>query len=292
MKRKHWGEFKEKQDDVELAKKLEMDRQIIFEKRSELKILHSSVYFEPKENRIQLSHKNPAVNQIVGLKQKQELIQELIDTSQNDVYTFQQILPGLNSTLEVFPTKIVTPKVNDKLNCFISTIQNDFTTGKPKNIQKKVNKKCVDLALRKSICGLLRITDFTDITESALQLMTDSVDHFYKSLMESIVNVLNFDDRDTETDIDIMTFEKAFFNLMNESSTVFLNYFKNEIYLKNQQVATEFTEKVAELKKVVNDNSHQNLLINEIQHSEFSTNSQFYIKEEVKQEYDDYEDEA
>jgi hypothetical protein len=289
MKRKLWGEFKEKQDDEELAKKLELDRQIIFEKRSELKILHSSVYFEPKENRIQLNHKNPAVNQIVGLKQKQELIQELIETSQNDIYTFQQILPGLNSTLESFPTKIVTPKVNDKLNCFISTIRSDFTTGKPKNVQK-VNKKCVDLALRKSICGLLRITDFTEITESALQLLTDSVDHFYKSLMESVVNVLTFDDRDTETDIDIMTFEKAYFNLMSESSTVFLNYFKNEIYGKHHQTASEFTDKVAELKNIVD--THHNLLINEIQHSDYSSNSQFYIKEEVKQEYDEYDDET
>lgn len=284
MKRNHWGECRERKDEEELTKKLDLDRQVMFEKRSELKILHSSVYFEPKENRIQLDHKNVLVNQIVGLKKKQQLIQELISTSNNDVYTFQQILPTLSSTLDILlPTSIPTPKTNDKLNCFISTIQTDFVRGKPKDVQK-VNKKCIDLALKKSLCGILKITDFEQITESALQLLIDSMDYFYKTLMESVVNVLTNDDRDTETDIDLITFEKAYFNLTNESSTVFLNYFKNEIYNKHQQTAKDFTEKVSELKNIVD--THHNIFINEMQSSDFSN---FYVKEEIKQEFDDYD---
>jgi hypothetical protein len=156
MKRNYWGEFTEKaQDEEELAKKLELDKQVMFEKRSELKILHSSVYFEPKEHRIKLQHKNTAVNQIVGLKQKQELIEELIDTSQNDQYTFQQIVPTLQTTLDVFPQKISPPKTLNSLNCFISTVSSEFTHGKPKDVPK-INKKCVEMALKKSICGIVR----------------------------------------------------------------------------------------------------------------------------------------
>ena len=283
MKRTYWGEFTEKpQNEEELAKKLELDKQVMFEKRSELKILHSSVYFEPKENRIKLQHKNSTVNQIVGLKQKQELIEELIDTSQNDQFTFQQIVPTLQTTLDVFPNRISAPKTLNTLNCFISTVSSEFTHGKPKDIPK-VNKKCAEMALKKSICGLVRINDFTEIKDSALQLLADSTEYFYKALMDSIVNVLTNDDRDTETEIDVLTFEKAYFNLTSESSAVFINYFKNEIYNRHQKTASEFTDKVSELKNIVD--SQYNL--NEFQHADFP--SHFYMKEEIKQEFDDYD---
>jgi hypothetical protein len=101
--------------------------------------------------------------------------------------------------------------------------------------------------------------------------------------MDSIVNVLTNDDRDTETDIDVLTVEKAYFNLTSESSTVFINYFKNEIYNRHQKTASEFTEKVSELKNIVD--SQYNL--NEFQNSDFP--SHFYMKEEIKQEFDDYD---
>lgn len=285
MKRNHWGEFTEKvQNDEELAKKSELDKQVMFEKRSELKILHSSVFFELKEKKINLQHKNSAVNQIVGLKKKQELIEELIETSQTDQYTFQQVVPTLQTTLDVFPKVLPSsvPKNLSNLNCFISTVSSDFTTGKPKNVQK-INKKCAELALRKSICGLVRITDFTEVKSSALQLLVDATDHFYKELMESIVNVLTNDNRDTETEIDVLTFEKAYFNLTSESSTIFINYFKNDIYNRHQRTAIEFTDKVSELKNIVDTQYN----LSEFQHSDFP--SHFFVKEEIKQEFDDYD---
>jgi hypothetical protein len=56
-------------------------------------------------------------------------------------------------------------------------------------------------------------------------MLIDATEQFYKSLVESIVNVLEAD-RETETEIDLDTFEKAYFNVTNESFLAFLSYFK------------------------------------------------------------------
>lgn len=233
---------------------------------------------------IKLLSKNQTVNQIVGLKHKQEMIQELIDTSQSDQYSFQQIVPILKESIESIPSKI-TLKHNEKFNklCFIPPKPTPFTTGKPKEIQK-VNKNCVQLALKKSICGLVRVTDYTNISESALTMFSDATDHFFKSLMESIVTVLTNDDRETETDVDLLTFERAYFSLTGDSSTVFFNYFKKEIIDKHQQTADAFTSKVSELKTIVDN---QQSALHEMSQPDFYQS--FFVKEEIKQEFDDYE---
>jgi len=244
MKRQLWGEFLETLDEATMAKQIEIDQDIMMDKRGELKILHSSVFFEPKETHIKLISKNQIVNQIIGLKQKEEMIQDIIETSQTDPLSFQQLVPTLKESLEAIPTQIPTPNYSDKFNklCFIPPVSTNFTSGKPKEVQK-VNKTCVQLSLKKSICGLARLTDYTEITESALTMFTDSVDHFFKSLMEAIVTVLTNDDRETETDVDIMTFERAYFALTGDSSTVFFNYFKKEIHDKHQQTVANFSNK-------------------------------------------------
>lgn len=250
-----------------------------------MKILHSSVFFEPKETHIKLLSKNQTVNQIIGLKHKQKMIDELIETSISDKYGFQNLVPTLKESITTIPSQIPTSRHNDKFNkiCFIPPVPTNFTTGKPKEIQK-VNKACVELALNKSICGLTRITDYTDISQSALTMFKDAVDHYFKSLMESIVTVLVNDDRETETEVDLLTFERAFFALTGDSATTFLNYFKKEIHDKHQQTVSNFTSKVSELKNIVD--SHQSI-ISEMQQPDFYQS--FFVKEEIKQEFDDYE---
>lgn len=244
------------------------------------------MFFEPKETHIKLLSKNQTVNQIIGLKQKQEMIQELIDTSYSDQEGFQHLVPTLKESIEAIPSNIPTAKHNDKFNkiCFIPPVPTSFTTGKPKEIQK-VNKTCVQLALKKSICGLARITDYTDISESALTMFTDAVDHFYKSLMESIVTTLTNDDRETETDVDLLTFERAFFAFTGDSSTTFFNHFKKDIHDKHQQTVSSFSNKISELKTIVD--SHQTMMLNEMQLPDLYQS--FFVKEEIKQEFDDFE---
>lgn len=213
------------------------------------------------------------------------MLQELIETSQNDQFSFQQMVPTLKESLEAMPTHIPTPTQHEKFNkiCFIPPVPTNFSTGKPKETQK-VNKTCAQLALKKSICGLARLTDYTEITDSALTMFTDAVDHYFKSLMESIVTVLTNNDQETETEVDLMTFERAYFALTGESTTVFFDYFKQEINDKHQQTVSSFSEKVSELKTIVD--SHQSIL-NEMPQPDFYQS--FFVKEEIKQEFDDYE---
>lgn len=281
MKRNHWGEIQEEKDEEKLERINEYDNKILFEKRSEIKILKSSVFLEDKQSTIKIKiHKN-SVNSIVGLKQKEELIQQLIDSSQFNS-NFHQMVPTLKEVLPILNNYKVTPP---KYNSFISSSSSDFLRGKQVKPIPKINKACVDLAMRKSICGLVRM-DFTDITSSALTLLTDTLDHFYKSLMEEIVNVITNENRETETDIDLLTFEKAYFHLMNDSSTSLLLNYATHVFNKHKQAATDLNEKVSELKSIVD--SHQSIF-NDMNSSEFS--SHFFVKQEqdIKQEIEDYE---
>lgn len=285
MKRNHWGELKEEKDEEKLAKINDYDSKIIFEKRSELKILKSSVFLEDKQRTMFIKiHKNSSVNLVVGLKQKEELIQQLIDTSQCNSMSFHQMVPTLKEVLPILNNyKVTTPRYN----CFISSSQSDFVKGRQAKQVPKINKACVSLGMKKSICGLARSSDFSDITSSALTLLTDTLDHFYKSMMEEIVNVITNENRETETDIDLLTFEKAYFHLMNDSSaSLLLNYAAN-VFNKHRQTALDLNEKVGELKSIVE--SHQGLFNNNMSSSEFS--SHFFVKQEqdIKQEMEDYE---
>lgn len=280
MKRNHWGEIKEEKDEEKLERINDYDNKIIFEKRSEIKILKSSVFLEDRSSTQFIKiHKNSSVNAIVGLKQKEELLQQLIDTSQCNTMSFHQMVPTLKEVLPVLNSYQVTPP---KYNCFISSSQSDFVKGKQLKQIPKINKACVSLAMRKSICGLLRI-DFTEVNNSALTLLTDTLDHFYKSLMEEIVNVITNENREAETDINLLTFEKAYFHLMNDSSASLLLNYASSVFNKHKQTALDLNEKVVELKSIVD--SHQSIF-NE---SEFS--SHFFVKQEqdIKQEMDDYE---
>lgn len=305
MKRQLWGEFSSTVDDADsLAKQNEIDQEIMDNKRGErtitkqilriptnflcnsilgdLKILKSSVFFESKEKHIKLLSRNDAVNQIVGLKQRTTMIQELIDGAAND-HNFTSLLPTLKETLDSIPRNITTPNYNDKFNkiCFIPPVKNDFTLGKPKNVQK-VNKTCVQHALRKSICGLTCLTDYTNVTESALTMFMDAVHIYLKSLTESIVTILTNEDREAETEVDLVTFERAYFALTGESTTTFFNYFKREIQDKHNRTVNEFHDKVDELKNIV-ESQHQTIFSDDFyQHN-------FFIKEEIKQE-EDYDD--
>lgn len=190
-------------------------------------------------------------------------------------------MPMLKETIDVIPAHIPTARHNDKFNkiCFIPPTKTSFTTGKPKEIQK-VNKTCAKLALKKSICGLTSLTDYTETTQSALTMFTDAVDHFYKSLMESIVDRLTNEDRETETDVDLLTFERAYFAVTGDSTLTFFNYFKTEIHDKHQETVSNFTEKVSELRSVIE--SRESVLC-DVHQPDF-----FYLKEEIKQEFDDY----
>lgn len=81
--------------------------------------------------------------------------------------------------------------------------------------------------------------------------------------------------------MDLLTFERAFFAMTGDSATVFFNYFKKDIHDKHKQAVESFSNKVSELKTIVDQS------INEMQQPDFYQS--FFVKEEIKQEFDDYE---
>lgn len=128
-------------------------------------------------------------------------------------------------------------------------------TPPPKNYSQ-LTKPTVLEALKKSLCGLLKMVGFTEIEESCLTMFVDGIDEFYKSLMENVRDVLVAEDRETENELDVMTLEKAYINVSNKSLTTNLhNYFKDTILKTNRDEIADFKEAEFEYNKLLHENN-------------------------------------
>ena len=137
---------------------------------------------------------------------------------------------------------------------FITPDKTPFTEGKPKEVAK-ISQASAHAALRKSICGLVRLTKFSEIEESALTMMVDAIDNFYILFIEAITNLLIDENPAIDNQLDVMKVEKAYFNFTNQSITSFHNYMKTEINHKNQNEINNFTDKFNEYDKLVQENN-------------------------------------
>lgn len=194
-----------------------------------------------------------------------EMIQTLIDTyadksNGNYVLNHNQILPNID-----FPPENTANLLSDskfaKPLWFIRPRDTRFTQGTAKPIPP-ITKPIVNICLRKSLCGLLKMSDFIQGTDSALVLFTDAVDHFYKSFMDSINEAVLLSEpppgadkrktmpNDKNRRLDSAVVEKAYRSMTSESLTCLHNYYKNTIIAKNAQEVQEFTEIFGEYKKL------------------------------------------
>lgn len=194
-----------------------------------------------------------------------EMIQTLIDTyadksNGNYVLNHNQILPNID-----FPPENTANLLNDRKFAkplwFVKPQDTRFTRGAAKPIPP-ITKPIVNICLRKSLCGLLKMSDFMQSTDSALILFTDAVDHFYKSFMECINEAVLLNEpppggdkrrklpNDKNRILDVTVLEKAYRTMTCDSLTSLHNYYKNTIIAKNAQEVEEFTEIFGEYKKL------------------------------------------
>lgn len=158
-----------------------------------------------------------------------------------------------------YPKKaqMTTRKLDKKFSkpiWFINPDKTPFTEGKPKEIPK-ISRATAHAALRKSICGLVRLTKFSEIEDSALTMMVDAIDNFYILFLEAITNLLTDENPAIDNQLDVMKVEKAYFNFTNQSITSFHNYIKNEINHKNQNEINNFIDQFNEYDKLVQENN-------------------------------------
>lgn len=182
-----------------------------------------------------------------------EMINSLIDTYSNNKFNFQVMpnidFPSSNSADINKETKFIKPL------WFIPPICTNFTQGVPKNYNSRIGTASVKQAIRKSLCGLLKMAGFLEAHESTILTYVDVIDHFYKQFLEKI--------RYTVTDKDqlnILDLEKAYLSMTGKSLTSLHNHIKNDIYVKNKQEILQFKESFNEYNKLLQENNFVSIL--------------------------------
>lgn len=209
------------------------------------------------------------VTQTVEVMHQTEMIQTLIDTyadktNGNYVLNHNQILPNID-----FPPETTANLLSDRKFAkplwFVRPKDTRFTRGIAKPIPP-ISKPIVNICLRKSLCGLLKLSDFIQSTDSALVLFTDAIDHFYKSFMDCLNEAVLLSEppptttatsdrlgrlpNDKNRRLDMAVVEKAYRTMTAESLACLHNYYKNTVVAKNAQEIEEFTEIFGEYKKL------------------------------------------
>ena len=135
---------------------------------------------------------------------------------------------------------------------FVNPQSSKFTAGEP-SPAPKIEKPIVLCALKKSLCGLLRMAGFSEISESALIMFADGVDQFLKLYTDSLKDILVHEGRDKENTLDVMTLEKGYHAFSGKSLTSLANYWK-DIVNKNLDEIAEFKDSFNEYDKLMQEN--------------------------------------
>ncbi|XP_058818781.1 uncharacterized protein LOC131681764 [Topomyia yanbarensis] len=251
MKRKYWGSLEDGSD----KKKEVSSNEIVLpmtkmEKFQQIKL----PYTINRGKSIPL--KNPLVTQTVEVMNQTEMIQTLIDTySTKSGYSYILNPCQLMPNIDFPPANTADLSGNEKISrplWFVNPHDSRFTRGEPKNYPK-LTRPVLMQALRKVICGLLRVTGFSEINESALIMMVDGIDQYMRLLCESMRDVLVSEGRETESTLDILTLEKGYFSVTKRSVTSLHNYYK-ELGNKNKNEIREFKEIFQEYDKLLQEN--------------------------------------
>ncbi|XP_063707257.1 uncharacterized protein LOC134836052 [Culicoides brevitarsis] len=251
---KHWGEMEKHPDPEPKVVKITTSKIAQLQE-----VMEKETNNEP-EPRVykKLLIKNALVSQAVEVNQQTEMISSLLDTysnNSNNKFNFQLMpnidFPPSNSAL------IDKDRVFQKPIWFICPTENDFTKGNPKDCGTRITKAAVVPALKKSVCGLLKMAGFAEANSSALVTFVDAVDQFYKYFMEQIRVAVNEEQKggDTNVEISILALEKAYFTMTAKSLTQLHNHFKNDIYVRNRQEIAQYKESMNEYNKLLQENN-------------------------------------
>lgn len=253
MPRQLWGKIKETS-----AKENETEKMVpVAAKRSKLEEMQERLPSSAKKS-VELQVKNPLVTQTIEVMKQTEMLQSLIDTYSNKSGTSNYLLNPCQMIPEVdFPPENAADFINDdkfaKPIWFIPPIESSFARGVPQ-VYPQINPKICRVALRKAVCGQLRVCGFTDISESALVLFTDAAQEFMRNLMQRIREVhANNPQIEMENEVEVKSLEKAYYSLTNTSLTNVHNYFKHQLVARNRSEIAEFNGVLQEYDKLMKE---------------------------------------
>ncbi|XP_017472091.1 PREDICTED: uncharacterized protein LOC108363286 isoform X1 [Rhagoletis zephyria] len=267
MPRQLWGQFEETS-----SKENESDKMVpVAAKRTKLEEMQDRLPSTTTKN-VELKVKNPLVTQTIEVMKQTEMLQSLIDTYSNKSGTSNYLLNPCQMIPEVdFPPENAVDFINDdkfaKPIWFIPPIETQFARGVPQ-AYPQINPKICLAALRKAVCGQLRVCGFTDISESALVLFADAAQEFMRNFMQRIREVhANNPQLEIQNEVEVKSLEKAYYSLTNASLTQVHNYFKHQLVARNRSEIAEFNGVLQEYDKLMKES--QSMQKEEFQEGDF-----------------------
>ncbi|XP_054730463.1 uncharacterized protein LOC129239157 isoform X1 [Anastrepha obliqua] len=254
MPRQLWGKLKETSKTENESEKMVP----VAAKRAKLEEMREKLPSSVKKSSVQLKVKNPLVTQTIEVMKQTEMLQSLIDTYSNKSGTSNYLLNPCQMIPEVdFPPENATDFINDdkfaKPIWFIPPIETQFARGVPQSYPE-INPEICRAALRKAVCGQLRVSGFTDISESALVLFADAAQEFMRNFMLRIREVhANNPQTEIQNEVEVKSLEKAYYSLANASLTQVHNYFKHQLVARNRSEIAEFNGVLQEYDKLMKE---------------------------------------
>lgn len=202
------------------------------------------------------------VTQTIEVKKQTEMLNSLIETYSNKSGTSNYLLNPCQMIPEVdFPPENIADFHNDdkftKPIWFIPPQHTRFAKGLPQSYPK-LNPEVCRASIRKAVCGQLSVAGFTDIAESALVLFTDAIEEFVRNLMLHLKEVHDNDaQRETQTEVEVQSLEKAYYALTNSSLTQVHNFYKHQLVARNRAEISEFNGVMQEYDKLMKESQNQ-----------------------------------
>lgn len=246
---KRWGEIKEEyfeNDNIE-------ENQVSISKAMHLKeiFLHNKSLPEKPEGH-NLRIRNAVLAQGVEVSNQTDMINTLIDTySKGMAGAFMPNIDFPNSSSAEFneTKKFVKPI------WFIQPSNSDFVQGLSSKKKLEFNKTSLKQALRKSVCGLIKSSGYTDANETTITMMTDLADNFYRNLLLNLEHVMQTKVEPSRS-VNVDDLEKCYHQMTGKSLLHIHNHIKNDIYAKNRQEVTQFKSSLNEYNKLLQANNY------------------------------------
>ncbi|XP_034672241.1 uncharacterized protein LOC117903863 [Drosophila subobscura] len=242
MQVEHWGAMPEDDEDPED----QSDKLVpIYAKKLMLEEIRQRGELEPEENEHIVELNSSLVTQTIEVMKQTEVLQSLIETYSNKNGSSNYLLNPCQMIPEVdFPPENAADLVGEqkfqKPIWFIPTADTAYSRGDPQHYPQISISACRQ-ALRKVMCGMLRLAGFTDCSESAIQLLTDASEEFLRSFICEYRACYDVDPKTRKsTVLQLLPLERAHTALTGTSLTQVHNYYKHKVITRNRVEIGEF----------------------------------------------------
>lgn len=136
---------------------------------------------------------------------------------------------------------------------FTPPVDTAYSRGDPQDYPEISSDTCRQ-AVRKVMCGMLRLAGFTDCSESAVQVLTDATEEFLRSFVGEYRGCYDSDPRlQKTTSLKLLPLERAYTAITGTSLTQVHNYYKHKVIARNRVEIGEFNGVLQEYDKLMKE---------------------------------------